>query len=375
MPITRLPHRTDPCDIRTVSALDPLRADSFYPRLPGINATADVPALVDALRRLLPDLDTVGSYSLPERLAAMRDLGLLLGSLKRHGTQPVEAVPEAEPILVELGRSTGMVPRDTVHHYTEWNPTNFRRRMYTGDKMEGFLMDGARLSLPHVADAVDLCSLLYDADPADQETAQLLDQVDRSVSIFDELITMVTEKVTPEFFAQQVRPYYEDITVDGRSYFGPAAAHVPLFLVDMVIWASDRGDPVYDAFIDEVAPHTLPQWRALLAGWSNGPSLVTKVEAALTEAGVGDAAAGAPPPQLLDTARSLAAVLRTLTVFRGKHLTIARKAYRDEVRLYELGSGNGSITLLHQILALTKENVTLVRWRAAAPAAREAVHG
>ena len=47
--------------------------------------------------------------------------------------------------------------------------------------------------------------------------------------------------VSPEFFARELRPYFEDVHVAGRLYMGPAAAHIPLFLVDVLLWASDRG--------------------------------------------------------------------------------------------------------------------------------------
>ena len=41
-------------------------------------------------------------------------------------------------------------------------------------------------------------------------------------------------------------------------------------------------------------------------------------------------------------------------MFRGKHLTIARRAYREEIRLYPVGSGGGSVELLTRILDLTR---------------------
>jgi hypothetical protein len=162
--------------------------------------------------------------------------------------------------------------------------------------------------------------------------------------------------VTPEFFAQVMRPYYEEITVGGIEYLGPAAAHVPLFLVDLAIWASDHSDPIYDAFLHEAAQHTLPQWRLLVPVWERKPSLVTQVSAAFAAVQSAEA-----PQTLLLAAEALFKVLRTLVVFRGKHFGIARKAYRDEVRLYELGSGGGSIALLRTILDLTRQNASMVR--------------
>ncbi|WSM18722.1 DUF1864 family protein (plasmid) [Streptomyces sp. NBC_01717] len=61
----------------------------------------------------------------------MNPLPLLVGSVKRHGVEPVDAVPELEAPLLEFGARTSMIPRDTVHHYIGWNPTGSRERMYT----------------------------------------------------------------------------------------------------------------------------------------------------------------------------------------------------------------------------------------------------
>jgi len=42
--------------------------------------------------------------------------------------------------------------------------------------------------------------------------------------------------------------------------------------------------------------------------------------------------------------------LRTLGVFRGRHLSMARKAFHEEVRRCPVGSGGAGIGLLAQIL-------------------------
>jgi hypothetical protein len=338
--------------------LDPLGADSVYPQVPAMNERADTRALAATLEQILPDADRLGMLSFHECLAAMRDIGLFLGSIKRHGTQPVEAVPRVEPILLELGRRTDMVPRDTVHHYTEWNPTDSRQRMHTGKQQETYLMNSTRMSLPHLRVAVRLCHDLVDADLRDPQTSRVLEAVGEELRAFDAAITMVIELVTPEFFAQEIRPYYEECRVSGTTYYGPAAAHVPLFLVDTVLWASDRCNDVYAEFIRDVSKHTLPSWRAVLPVWQGKPSLVSRLIGALGSAG--DAPAD---PGVHDAAKRLRDVLQTLMVFRAKHFGIARKAYKDDLKLYELGSGGGSIAMLHDIVLLTRENARLVSSR------------
>jgi hypothetical protein len=228
--------------------------------------------------------------------------------------------------------------------------------MYTGEPQEGFLMDAVRLALPHLGQAVELCKVLSNLGPTEPSFVTALEALAQQVGFFDQAITGVVEKVTPEFFAQVMRPYYEDVNIGGIDYLGPAAAHVPLFLVDLAVWASDHGDPIYEAFLHEAAQHTLPQWRALVPVWEQKPSLVSQVSAAF-EALPPDEV----PQTLQQAAEGLFKVLRMLVVFRGKHFGIARRAYRDEVRLYELGSGGGSIGLLRTILDLTRQNASLIR--------------
>ena len=350
----RQPHSRE-YDRERISILDPLNGDGLLSHVPEMNASADLSAMADAVRVLLPTDCELAMYSCEECLAVMRDFGLLLGSIKRHGTQPLTLVPELEPVLLELGRRTDMIPRDTVHHYTEWNPRGPRQRMYTGKPQEGFLMDAVRLSLPHLGQAVELCKVLSNLDPTESAFEAALEALAEQVSFFDQAITEVVAKVTPEFFAQEMRPYYEEVTVSGIDYLGPAAAHVPLFLVDLAVWASDHGDPTYETFLHEGVQHTLPQWRDLVPVWEQKPSLVSQVSAAF--------AAFQPdevPQTLQQTAETLFRVLRTLAIFRGKHFGIAKKAYRHDISIYELGSGGGSIDLLRTILDLTRQNARLV---------------
>ncbi|WP_411108406.1 monodechloroaminopyrrolnitrin synthase PrnB family protein [Streptomyces sp. c-19] len=344
-------HTTE--DIR---AADPLGADALLAAVPAMNAAADVPALTVALRALLPDLDRAAEWSVDGALAAMRDLGILLGSLKRHGVQPLTAVPEALPVLELLARRTDMVPRDTVHHYTTWNPVGPRRRSYTGHPTEALLQESVRMVLPGLVAALDDCGRIARLEPYDPGFAAALDRVARHVRAMVDSIDLTVARVPPEYFALTLRPYYEDIEIAGRDYLGPAAAQVPLWLVDLTLWQCDRPDPAYDAFLAEAVPYALPAWRAFHARHRGGVSAVSKLSAAVSWEG-----ADRLPPSLTASAEALGRVLRVLKSFRARHLGIARKAYGEDVRLYEEGSGGAPGALLRSILDLTRENETMVR--------------
>ncbi|MFD0368929.1 monodechloroaminopyrrolnitrin synthase PrnB family protein [Streptomyces sp. NPDC127114] len=352
-----LDERTDPrYRVADIRAADPLGADAVMAAVPAMNADADTAALAVALRALVPDPELAAGWSVVDALAAMRDLGVLLGSLKRHGIQPVTAVPEVLPVLELLGRRTDMVPRDTVHHYTAWNPPGPRRRTYTGHPMEAHLQEAVRMSFPALVAALDACARTARLEPYDPGFALALDRTAHHVQSLVDAIDLTVAHVTPEYFARTLRPYFEEIDVAGRAYLGPAAAQVPLWLVDLTLWQCDRSDPAYDAFLAESLPYALPSWREFHARHHGGVSAVSKLSAALSwESG------DRIPPQLAASADSLARVLRILKSFRARHFTLARKAYRDDLRLYEEGSGGAPVALLRTLLDLTRANETLVR--------------
>ncbi|MFI6083398.1 monodechloroaminopyrrolnitrin synthase PrnB family protein [Streptomyces sp. NPDC051217] len=349
--------RTEPrYRIAGIRAADPLGADAILAAVPAMNRDADVPALTVALRTLVPDPDRTASLGVVDALAAVRDLGLLLGSLKRHGVEPLAAVPDALPVLQELALRTDMVPRDTVHHYTTWNPLGDRQRMYTGDKMEGYLQNAVRMVFPALVAALDTCAELAGLEPYDPCFAAALDRTAQHVQAMVDSIDFTVAQVTPDFFARGLRPYFEEVDIDGHDYLGPAAAQVPLWLVDLTLWQSDRSSPEYDAFLDESVRYSLPSWRAFHTAHRGSTSAVSKLSAAISWESTPRL-----PPGLAASAVSLARVLRILKTFRARHIGMARKAYSDDLRLYDEGSGGAPIALLRTVLDLTRDNETLVR--------------
>ena len=344
----------DLLDVRAVQAADPLAADAACRALPRWNERGDVRTLCEALRALLPLPRQIAWWPPGICLAAMRDMGVFLGSIKRHGVEPLVAVPEAEAVLLGLAARTDMVPRDTVHHYVAWNPTGERARTYTSDPMERSLMHSVRLSLPALGSVVEFCRRAVACELDDPAFVTSVTQIADRIKMLEGAITVVLERVSPVFFAQTMRPYFEDIQVGGRRYLGPAAAHVPLSLIDLALSSSDGMEEggAYARFWRESAEFALPAWRDLYETWCRAPSLVTRLGARL-EAG--------ETPALRRAAEALSRALQTLIVFRGRHLRIARQAYAEDVRRYELGSGGGTIPLLASVLLLTRQNAGLVR--------------
>lgn len=348
-------------DITAIQEADPLKADELLSRLPDMNADSDVRAVTALLKELSDRALATTAHGLPsetEGLAIMRDLGIVLGSLKRHGHEPLEAVPELTPLLLDLGRQVDLVPRDTVQHYTSWNPLGARRRTYTSDPQEMWLQDAVRRVFPELSASLAITESLVQLNPHDARFAPTAVQLCGTVQPMLETIDSVTARVSPVFFATVLRPYFEEITVNGASYLGPAAAQVPLWLIDLCLWASDRNSGGYTGFLHDSLQYALPDWRAFHERHRGNPSLVTTVNRLLSAA-----APGTESSALLDAAIALRQLLRVLKTFRGRHLTIAKQAYADEVRLYDVGSGGAPVELLKEIIDLTRANENLLRPR------------
>jgi hypothetical protein len=336
-----------------VRRLDPLGADAFCAQAPTMNARADTTALVSALGAILPGEREIAAFEEPECLAAMRDLGLFLGSIRRHGVEPVRALPAVEWPLLLLGRRMDMVPRDTVFHYGLWNPLGVRQRMYTGDPGEDVLIHAVRIAAPSLESCLSALERALDVPPDDPALADLCARSAGHLESVVDSLDFVREALPPLFFARVLRPYFQEIAVDGLFYLGPAAAHLPLYLVDHLLWSSDRADPDHYKFQHETARHAPPAARALFDRREGRPSLSGRVSEALraSEERTTDERASAA---LHASAEGICRLFHLLITFRGRHLVLARREYAEEVRLFPAGSGGGTVELLERILMLTR---------------------
>lgn len=346
-------------NVPTVQAADPLAADPICAQLPAMNHRADLTALVGGLRSVLPELATVPGFTVVEALAAMRDLGFFLASIRRHGPEPVVLLPEATPVLLALGEHTDMVPRDTILHYTAWNPTGPRQRRYTDDVQEDHLQESVRMVYTDVYHGIETCAELHAMTPTDPAFGSLMNEFADRLAVLVGSMNYTLEHVSPRFFAEGLRPYLESVQVAGHDYFGPAAAQVPLWLIDEATWSADRPDPQYESFWRALVPYALPRWREHHARWDGRPSIVTRLVAA--------SVAEPDSAVLRAAAEATVRALRTIVTFRGRHLGIASQVYELETQEYSTGSGGGSVDLLREIMNLTKLNARLVRQSAGDP--------
>jgi hypothetical protein len=328
-----------------IAGQDPLDAAPWVVRLPELNHRADVAGLLTALRAILPPVERAAQWDPYAAAAAIRDLGMLLASLRRHGVEPVEALPAVEAVMLQLGERTDMVPRETVLHYTTWNPAGELQRRFTRDASEAGLIEAVRMAVPRVEATVELLTLAYALPPDGDEFVGACEAAARQLEPLGEVMRFVRARVDPTFFATRLRPYFESIRVGGRRYSGAAAAPLGVGLIDHLLWSSDGADPRLREFQAHLMAYGLPGGRRLYAETLGRPSLVTRLVAAR---GRGDA------PALAAGVRALDRLLAFLLAFRSRHTVVAKSAYDEKIRLYSVGSAGYGVDTLLALLQQTK---------------------
>jgi hypothetical protein len=338
-----------------IAELDPLAATQVLGRLPAMNKARDVPALVRSLRGLLPGVKHLQHWN---ALAAMRDLGFLLGSLKRHdGVEPLELLPELESLLLRLGGAVDMPPRDTLLHFSVWNPGAPRTRTYTGLPDELALIESTRMAYTAVEHAISWLERLYETPLGAPEFVSLCSPVRAGLQRLVDAIIHSHRFVSPTVFAQELRLFFEPVHIGGELYLGPGAVELPLFVLDFILWGTrSAGSSTQATFREGLLPYVLPRMRACFRRYEGRPSLVERVLEEASTRPVGGA-----PERVAQGLEELHALLGLLVRFRAPHRSIASRAYSATSQNERTnGSGGYDSRLLDEILSLTRNAQTHV---------------
>ncbi|WP_437595938.1 monodechloroaminopyrrolnitrin synthase PrnB family protein [Sorangium sp. So ce590] len=332
-----------------IAARNPLNATATVLRLRMLNQEKDVGGILHHLRDILPRREQVKAYDFADAAAAMRDIGFFLGSLKRHGHEPVEAMPGLEPLLLDLAQATGLPPRETLLHVTVWNPPGDHvERTYTCSRDEVHLLESVRISMAALESAIHRTVVLSDVSVRSSAFAATCDDITDNLQKMVESIVYARRNISPSVFIHELRPFYDPIRVGGREYLGPGAVEMPLFLFDHILWGSRSEYQPYIDYKQTYLPYILPQLRDIYARFDGRAPLLDRV---LEEA----SAAGAESDIVRNGLRSLDKIFDLLTRFRAPHLRMAEEAYRAGEEVHVVGSGGYAPTLLSELLTLTRD--------------------
>jgi monodechloroaminopyrrolnitrin synthase len=334
--------------VDAIHLLDPLNFDQVMPLLHSLNRQKDTHEIIQLLYRHLPVPDRLDGFGYEESIAAMRDLGIFIGILKKHGIEPVEVVPELEYVLLVLMVKTGLPPRDTLIHYTAWNPDGERMRTYTGLDDEKQLIESVKMAYPALLEAILLLEKAYCLT---HDVKAFTEHCHASRNLLEGMVQGVVHarrRVSPEVFANELRFYYEAIKVDyNNQYMGPGAVEMPMFVVDHILWACDGDDQVYRDFKEGFLPYNLQPIRDVYHRFTNRPSLVTLM--ALNYA-------ADPSEENFHAAIALSEILTLLKSFRMPHKKLAESAYtHQDEHHHQKGSGGYAADILTHIINLQQQ--------------------
>nr|WP_295930636.1 monodechloroaminopyrrolnitrin synthase PrnB family protein [uncultured Dyadobacter sp.] len=345
-----------------IASLDPLRADDVMARIPRMNEKRDVKGLVSIATMIMPAEPDLRGFGYHEANAATRDIGILLGSLKRHGIEPHTVVDGLADKMLWLAAKTSLPPRDTLLHYTIWNPVDDRRRTYTGTADEIHLIDSVVMAMDPLVAAIRLLGELHYTSLHARAFREICEKVTNCFQKVIDGIVLARRKVSLSYFSSELRLYFDPITLDGRQYLGPGAVEMPMFIFDHLLWSSDCKDPEYAVFKNTYLPYVHPEMRGIYLEFDGKDSLLGKcLKNIVDERMVFN-------PVVCESLRALRLCFQQLKSFRMPHRKVAEEAYdhvngqghasessRHEYR--HKGSGGYSPGILSHIVGLTNAKI------------------
>ncbi len=332
-----------------IASLDPLDIDTEISVLPALNQKGDTKSMIQMLYKNIPYPDTLINFDYYESVACMRDIGLFLGSLKRHGIEPVEAVPELDYILDELGTKTNLPPRDTLMHYTIWNPQGKRLRTYTHYSDEVYLIKSVEMSYRPLVDAIYNLVQLHQLDFEDPLFVELCEETTATFKFVVDAIVLAKRKVSPEIFANELRFYFDPIILYKHEVIGPGAVEMPMFVYDHILWSCDLDDEEHIKFKSTYLPFSEPDTRDVYYDFLNKQSLVTKMCVALNQQ---------PTTSNINAGKALYKLCKQQLSFRMPHKKLADEAYGYESKENRTkGSGGYSTTILQDLVELNVKQI------------------
>lgn len=346
-----------------ITRLDPLRFDRSIATLHDLNRKHDVKAIVQMLYGHLPVPHTLDTYSYEESIAAMRDLGIFIGILKKLGVEPVDAIPELEYVLLVLHVKTSLPPRDTLIHYTMWNPSDHRCRSYTGLRDEIQLIESVKVAYPSLLKSIVILDALHEMDFESPEFSERCDEAQALMNAMVQGIVHAKRNVSPQVFANELRFYFDPIKVDyNKEYLGPGAVEMPMFVFDHLLWSSDVADETYVKFKEGYLEYNLGWVGEIYRRHNQHSPLVEKMRSKID---------GQPSDQLLKSAASLLDLFTVLKSFRMPHKKVAKESYDQKGDKHKQnGSGGYAVSILDHIIHLQSMKLTPFQEQLAATKAR-----
>ncbi|MEM7713741.1 MAG: monodechloroaminopyrrolnitrin synthase PrnB family protein [Cyanobacteria bacterium P01_A01_bin.68] len=334
-----------------ISSLDPLKLDRKLNELPELNYIHETKEIISIMQYAVENMKYLGTLNFYESIAAIRDLGMFAGSLKKNNLEPVKVIPSLESVLIQLGEITNMVPRDTLIHYSIWNPNGKRQRRYTNYPDEVKLIQSARIAMPKLEKAVYNLISLHNIPIISPDFVTICKECANNLTGMVEAIVFIIKNVSRKVFAEKLRPYFDEIMIKGNKYLGPGAVEMPLFIFDHLLWSAECKDESYLKFKENFLPYTLPSFRKIYAEFENSPSLLMILSKQL------DYISYQENTKILEGINAVNELFKILIKFRKPHMKVVEQAYiHTENNLREQGSGGYKSDMLNYLADMTSKS-------------------
>lgn len=329
---------TPTLDTYTVaSRLDPLDLDPFFVELPAINKAGDVVTLYNALAKAVIRLNEMQVTTASGALAAMRDLDFIASSYLRHGRNPIDDVAGLEECLIDLGHLADTVPRGTVATYALANPADERLRSFTGDDEETLFIDAVRQTSLVLEESLQ--DLIHNG------AASALTTLDANLDIAIQSIVSVMRSLPPEYFTNEMRPYFDPMVIGGERYLGAGGAQLQFVAFDYVLWGADDTDPTYTQYFSENYRYLTPSQRSSIG------EVLTKYDnnTLLKHIALNDDK---------EAASSALGALKKMKKFRNPHRKLAQSNFKVR-KDGQVGSGSYTTDILDVLLQKTEQAIAV----------------
>jgi hypothetical protein len=330
----------------SVWRLDPLSLDPVFVALPALKREERLEFAVENLRTAVSRASGLAG-SQQALHAALRDIGFLTLVIRSEAAEPMIAVQGLTQLLQNIGTETDHVPRDTITHYSVFNPPSARRRLFSADPQEKILVARIVESFDSLVGALRaLLPLCETSSPA-----QLVSSCNEAADYLCRLVSAavdVTRLVNPTFFSDVLRPHWEPLQVGANWYDGAGPVQLPIYIIDNCIWAGRDADPRYRAFADHNMRYAMKDFRALYMSTRSMVPFVSRYSPESVSTHSSDAVRHQIP-------LALVRILSCLTKFRRVHFRIATRVYevRRSVEAGAVCSSGYGFEVLNPILKQT----------------------
>ena len=319
-----------------IRSLDPLNLNEFLTLdLPKVNTNWGKERLRRFASQMRWDPDYIANLDTEESKAAIRDLGIIAGSLVRFGCL-IKEFSTIEDTLMQCSKISNEVPSDTIYTYVTRNPKGELRRTFTTHVEEGLFIESLGNGIENMLMAADYLGRSQEYTLDDPMIELFLKK--SATCIF----TIITDahkiyKILPsDFFTKELRPFFDPRKIGGKDYFAPGGAQMPILFIDQILWGVSVCNLIYVKYVNENLIYQPPILRGAFERIKSKKTIKELLE---------DHGRSLPKGNL----EGLKLLLQGLTKFRRSHLAIAEKnlemrpegsfgsgGYRTEILIYLL---------------------------------------